>query len=93
MQDSSKVNPNYSLVLKEFRDKNNYSQEVVAKSLGVRRSTISNWETGKSSGRDFLAGVRFAMLAMNHGYELPDFVLSYPSPPLRTAEKPEKYRA
>lgn len=78
MQCSNSVKPKYSEVLKEFRDKTNLKQEQVAKALGVRRATISDWENGKSSARDFLAGVRFAMLAMHHGMELEDLILSYP---------------
>jgi transcriptional regulator with XRE-family HTH domain len=78
MEYSKQVKPKYSQVLREFREKNNYTQTKVAKALGVRQATISDWENGKSSARDFLAGVRFAMLALKHDMELEDLIMSYP---------------
>ncbi|MBE9193874.1 helix-turn-helix transcriptional regulator [Synechocystis sp. LEGE 06083] len=78
MEYSKQVKPKYSKVLREFRQKNNYTQTTVAKALGVRQKTISDWENGKSSARDFLAGVRFAMLALKEGMELEDLIMSYP---------------
>jgi DNA-binding XRE family transcriptional regulator len=92
MERSKQVKPKYSQVLKEFRAKNNYTQEKVAKSLGVRQKTISDWENGKTSARDFLAGVRFAMLALREGMELEDLILSYPEPMLRTREESTEYK-
>ena len=81
MEYSNQVKPNYSKVIKEFRDKTKFSQARVASQIGVRQKTISDWENGKSSARDFLAGVRFAMLALQEGMTLEDLVLSYPDPP------------
>lgn len=80
MEYSKQVKPKYSKVLKEFRQKNNYTQTKVANELGVRQKTISDWENGKSSARDFLAGVRFAMLALQKGMELEDLIMFYPDP-------------
>ena len=78
MEYGIEVKPKYSQVIKQFRDKTNLKQEDVAKALGVRQATISNWENGKSSARDFLAGVRFAMLALQEGMTLEDLVMTYP---------------
>ncbi len=35
-------------VLKEYRIKNNMTQEFVAEAIGVSRQTVSKWETGIS---------------------------------------------
>jgi DNA-binding XRE family transcriptional regulator len=83
---------NYSDVIKEFRDKTKINQSDLAKALGVRRPTISEWENGKTSAKDFLAGVRFAMLALQKGMALEDLVMMYPEP-TSLAEEGAKYKA
>jgi transcriptional regulator with XRE-family HTH domain len=90
MQYSKQVKQkNYSKVIKDFRDKNKLTQASVAEALGVRQKTISDWENGKSSARDFLAGVRFAMLALQKGMELEDLIMGYPEPPIASEDKGE----
>lgn len=78
MDTSYQVKPKHSKVLREFRQKNNYTQTKVAEVLGVRQATVSDWENGKSSARDFLAGVRFALWALKKGMKLEDLILLYP---------------
>jgi len=80
MEVVNKVKPKYSEVLKEFRDKTKWPQGKIAKAIGVRRATISDWENGKSSARDFLAGVRFAILAQKNGMDVHDLLLALPDP-------------
>ena len=40
---------NYSAIIKEARLSKGVSQEVLAERVGVRKTTISNYETGYSS--------------------------------------------
>jgi transcriptional regulator with XRE-family HTH domain len=35
-------------VFQELRNKSNLTQEQVASSLGIERSTVAKWETGKA---------------------------------------------
>jgi len=92
MEYGNKVNPRYSEVIKDFRARTGLSQEKAAQALGVRRATISDWENGKTSARDFLAGVRFALLALKQGVSVEDLILSYPDPPLSVGEEAGEYQ-
>lgn len=80
MTEDTKSTKTYSEVIKEFRDLTGWNQTKVAKAVGVRQKTVSDWETGKSSGKYFLAGVRFALLALREGVSVEDLILSYPDP-------------
>lgn len=39
------------LTLKNYRERKGYSQEVLAKMLGVTKSAVSRWESGERSPR------------------------------------------
>ncbi|MCL2675268.1 MAG: helix-turn-helix domain-containing protein [Firmicutes bacterium] len=39
---------NFEKIIKELREQNNYSQSFVAKKLGIRQSSYSKYEAGKS---------------------------------------------
>jgi transcriptional regulator with XRE-family HTH domain len=80
MKEEAKSSKSYSQVIKEFRDLTGWNQTQVGRAVGVRQKTVSDWETGKSSGRYFLAGVRFAFLALKLGLSLEDLILAYPDP-------------
>lgn len=79
-------------MIKQFRDRTKLKQHDIAQALGVRQATISDWENGKSSARDFLAGIRFAMLVLSKGYDLGDLILDYPEEGLRAAEDGGEYQ-
>ena len=78
MYNDNNVKQNHVEMLKDFREQTGFSQEAIAKSLGVRRATVSDWETGKSSAKYVLAGLRLAVLAQTHGLTLQDLILALP---------------
>lgn len=78
MYNENNVKQNHVEMLKDFREQTGFSQEAIAKSLGVRRATVSDWETGKSSAKYVLAGLRLAVLAQTHGLTLQDLILALP---------------
>lgn len=88
MEDVSKVKPKYSEVLKDFRDKTRWPQARVAKAIGVRQATISDWENGKSSAKDFIAGIRFALLALNSGFTKDDLLFDLIEEQLKESKNP-----
>ena len=57
-------------ILKAFRERNNLSQEVVARFLGIKRETLSNYET-ENRGEAPLEVLE--KLADLYGVELADF--------------------
>ena len=42
------IKMNFSKTIKELREQNNYTQNFVAKKLGIRQSSYNKYETGKS---------------------------------------------
>ena len=49
MIDEKKVYEHIGLKIKELRDKENFSQEVLAEKIKVSRASIANYESGKQS--------------------------------------------
>ena len=67
-------------LIKSLRTLQGWSQKKMAAVLGVRRATISDWETGKSLSRELVIGAKIGYAAAQAGITLEEFVALVPDP-------------
>lgn len=65
-------------LIKALRILLGWSQSKMAKVLGVRRATISDWETGKSLSRELVIGIKIGLSAANSGLSKEEIIALIP---------------